>query len=93
MAAPSSDAQIGWKLIGIKLTMTSGAIINLTPNLASFTYYEDLERICPTAVAVLNDLGSTDLPLAGGEEFVITLHSRSQNSKTSLQELPSLQLT
>lgn len=81
MAAPSSDAQIGWKLINIKLTMTSGAIINLTPNLASFTYYEDLERICPTAVAVLNDLGSSDLPLAGGEEFVITLETDQTTGK------------
>ena len=73
MAEPVTEAQVGWKLVDCKIIMDGGSEIPLTTNLNTFTYYEDLERICPTATAVLNDLGAQDLPLSGGEEFIITL--------------------
>ena len=73
MADTVTESQIGWKLVDCKLTMDGGSVIPLTTNLISFTYYEDLERICPTGVAVLSDLGSQDLPLSGGEAFTITV--------------------
>lgn len=69
----NSEAQLGWKLIECSLEMSTGEIKNLTSSLLQFTYFEDLERICPTATATLNDLGSEDLPLTGGEKFKITL--------------------
>jgi len=73
MAEPSSEAQLGWKLILCEISLNTGETLTLNNNLASFTYYEDLERICPTAVATVTDLAAQDLPLTGGEEFRIVL--------------------
>ena len=70
-----SQGQLGWKLIQCELTLGTGEIENITNKLLNFTYYEDLERINPTATAQISDLGAQDMPLTGGEAFKIILET------------------